>query len=162
MPNFVLLYIMYIYISAQEGVMNMKKKIISLLLAVVMIASMIPLGAITAFAEGKGSINITDRCDVGKSYGTYFTGDYDDSVFKITGVPSGDVNFNNITFENITCDENGACVYIDVDDATSYHDTNFIFTNCRFINCSTTEDGGVVYINNITFTNHVDFVNCTL
>ena len=141
----------------------MKKKIISILLTIVMLIGIIPLGAISAFAEGKGSINITDGCDVDKLYGTYFTGDYDDSVFKITGVPTSNVNFNNITFENITCDENGACVYIDVDDETIGISTDFIFTNCRFINCSTTENGGVVYINNTTraWQNYVFFVNCT-
>ncbi len=50
-PDFVLIYTMYIYILLSGGHLNMKKKVLSIILALVMVAGMLPFGAITAFAE---------------------------------------------------------------------------------------------------------------
>ena len=51
MPNFVLLYIMYIFILLSGGFLNMKKKVLSIILALIMVAGTVPFGAIPAFAE---------------------------------------------------------------------------------------------------------------
>ena len=79
----------------------MKKRIVSIILAVIMIASVLPLGAISVLAESKEGTDVNSP-EIAEAYGTYFTGDYTDSVFKITGTYSNGVHFNDITFENIS------------------------------------------------------------
>ena len=138
----------------------MKKKIISIMLAVIMIIGMIPIGAISAFAEKtdyKETLIIKDSTTISDMT---FSGNYDGSAIVITGNAS-DVNFENVTFENISSNGDGACIYIDIDDNRQ---ASFNFTNCRFSNCSCEDRGGAIYIKNdnvdIGFENTVA-LNCS-
>ena len=140
----------------------MKKKIVSLLLAVVMLVGIIPLGAITAMAaEQQYPIKITGGAT------------YSDMIFDMSGktvkhifeILDGDqknysVTFQNITFMNVSGTGDGSCVYINTNKSVWVY-----FINCRFINCSSTGNGGVVYVKNVGTGNeggkpHVLFSGC--
>ncbi|MBP9989629.1 MAG: Ig-like domain-containing protein [Ruminococcus sp.] len=133
----------------------MKKKIISILLTITMLIGIIPLGVFTAFAketEYKEPLVIERSTTISDMT---ISGNYDGSAIVITGNAS-DVNFENVTFENISSNGDGSCIYIDIDDNRQ---ARYNFTNCRFINCSCEDRGGAIYIKsdnvNIGFENTV-------
>ena len=166
MPNFVLLYIMYIYILLSGGFLNMKKKVLSIILALVMVAGMVPFGAITAFAESSttsssgqlgtvitGDFSISDRV---------FTGEDSNSPFAIRTNSQATVTFDNVTFKDIDF----TCVRIEhSDDRAEETDPEekltVNFNNCRFINCGHLDDsnGGAVQVTEDGRT-EVNFSNC--
>ena len=134
----------------------MKKRLVSLLLAVVMTVGMIPFGAIPAFAADTYPIVLEEPelCEIADV--TYdLTGHPVSSVFEITD--GAIVVFRNVTFRNVSGGD-GCCVYIDLTDAFSMVE----FHNCRFINC-TSSGNGIVYVNNICspYTD-VTFDDCTI
>ncbi len=63
------------------------------------------------------------------------------SVFEITGNVT-EVTFDNVVFKNISCPDNGSCVYV-----SEYlsNDVKINFNNCQFINCSASY-GGAIYV----------------
>ena len=122
----------------------MKKKSISLLLAVVMIVGMIPFGAITASAaEQVYPIVITEEATY-SDMTIDMSGKTVEHIFEIKdGAKHFSVIFQNITFINVSGTGNGSCLYIDTNKGV-----NVYFINCRFINCSAAGNGGAVCIQN--------------
>lgn len=133
----------------------MKKRVISLLVAVVMIVGMLPLGAITAFAAEEYPIVLDEDKRYEISDKTYTMTWGADRLFEISD--GAYVVFTNVTFFNVKGGD-GCCVYIDLTDDFS----GVEFHNCKFINCESTGNG-VVYINNITTPyNDIVFDDCTI
>ena len=133
----------------------MKKRSISIVLTLAMIIGMIPFGAMPVFAQDtnyKETLVIKDNTTISNMT---FSGNYEGSAIVITD-NARYVEFENVTFENITSNGNGACIYIDSKEGRQ---TSLNFTNCRFSNCSSKENGGAIYIDgdnvNIGFENTV-------
>ena len=90
--------------------------------------------------------------------GKYFSGTYENSVYIVEG-GANSVTFENCTFENVSANADGSCVYIDRDDGG---DGCVIFRNCKFINCGNVDyDGGAICIQDIdNVSQKVIFENC--
>ncbi len=90
--------------------------------------------------------------------GKTFSGTYEKSIYIIKGGRS--VVFENCTFDGVSADADGSCVYVDRDDDDRFGAVTFV--NCRFINCGNTcYDGGAIYIQNVkSTTQYVIFENC--
>lgn len=106
-------------------------------------------------ADNKGGTVISS----GTVSDKYFSGTYEKSVYIVEG-GANSVTFENCTFDGVSADANGSCVYIDRDDSG---DGKVIFRNCRFIKCGTEGEnyGGAIYIQDIdNSSQEVIFENC--
>ena len=121
------------------------KKIASLLLAAVLLASMLTVFALPASAAETYPIKINPNEDVTYSDMTIdMSGKKVSRLFTISGTMKKDitrrVKFQNVTFKNIAATEDcGGCVYVDVDAGNKYSGYTLIFEKCTFINCSAGE-----------------------
>ena len=142
------------------------KKIASLLLAAVLLASMLTVFAVPASAAESYPIKINPNEDVTYSDMTIdMSGKKVSRLFTISGTMNKDITryleFQNVTFKNIAATEDcGGCVYVDVDEENKTGSCNLAFENCTFINCSAGKYGGAVYIND-TPGGKIYFENCT-
>ena len=139
----------------------MKKRIVSIILAVVMIVGIIPLGAITAFAEEEVQYPIVVTYETEYSNMTFdMTGKTVSHLFELRVNSWATLTFRNVTFKNVSATENGGCVYVPT---TQGEISKYVeFYDCTFINCSTTGHGGVIYMENSRTDCHVWVENCTV
>ena len=139
----------------------MKKRIISFILAVIMIVGMLPLGAITAFAEEEVQYPIVVSGNATYSDCTFdLSGKTVSHLFEFRASYSSTLTFRNVTFKNVSATGNGGCVYIEGRDILVIPKVHFI--NCTFINCSTTGHGGVIYSKNDGYNIQITVENCTV
>ena len=130
----------------------MKKRVLSIIMAVVMIVGMIPMSAVTAFAETT-SKTITANETIN---GGTFSGDFGNGhAVTISGSNVTEVTFNDVTFENITSTGNGGAVYVDATGKS----LKLTFNRCKFINCYANY-GGAVYLKDVSSNNTVTFNGC--
>lgn len=132
----------------------MKKRLISLLVALCMAVTLLPVSAITAWAEGGGQLKIVNGYPEGsrdKSNGTYTiscSGDgwsYDGSTQTLTLNPSTPTTYDLTDFGNIRQDQNSiACSAIITEKATIVNGTfyNSRNSNVKITNYGTITSGG--------------------